>query len=251
MPSLHSWRDALERRARRAARRRADRRLPLARLPAVAAPRRRRRRAGRSRAARRAAVGGRRHAADRRRSSPRRCPRSRPARGSSAPTTTRTAPRAPRRSTAAARHPHRRHRPARGHLNPEAGYGPWPAVEAWCLRRRRARSAAERQHELPDRAGIAVREAAVLAVEQVERVRHAERVELGARTPARRGRGSTRRCARRRGRCGASSAARRRARGAIRTGSLSSHCAQTSSSRRPVAMSNGSSALPGLAGSGE
>ena len=21
----------------------------------------------------------------------------------------------------------------RGHLNPEAGYGPWPAVEAWCL----------------------------------------------------------------------------------------------------------------------
>jgi predicted alpha/beta hydrolase family esterase len=20
-----------------------------------------------------------------------------------------------------------------GHLNPEAGYGPWPAVEAWCL----------------------------------------------------------------------------------------------------------------------
>jgi predicted alpha/beta hydrolase family esterase len=23
--------------------------------------------------------------------------------------------------------------PGRGHLNPEAGYGPWPAVEAWCL----------------------------------------------------------------------------------------------------------------------
>jgi uncharacterized protein len=24
--------------------------------------------------------------------------------------------------------------PGRGHLNPEAGYGAWPAVEAWCLR---------------------------------------------------------------------------------------------------------------------
>jgi uncharacterized protein len=23
--------------------------------------------------------------------------------------------------------------PGGGHLNPEAGYGPWPAVEAWCL----------------------------------------------------------------------------------------------------------------------
>jgi uncharacterized protein len=23
--------------------------------------------------------------------------------------------------------------PGRGHLNPEAGYGQWPAVEAWCL----------------------------------------------------------------------------------------------------------------------
>ena len=23
--------------------------------------------------------------------------------------------------------------PGAGHLNPEAGYGPWPAVEAWCL----------------------------------------------------------------------------------------------------------------------
>jgi uncharacterized protein len=23
--------------------------------------------------------------------------------------------------------------PGRGHLNPEAGYGPWPAVEAWCV----------------------------------------------------------------------------------------------------------------------
>lgn len=23
--------------------------------------------------------------------------------------------------------------PGRGHLNPDAGYGPWPAVEAWCL----------------------------------------------------------------------------------------------------------------------
>jgi predicted alpha/beta hydrolase family esterase len=23
--------------------------------------------------------------------------------------------------------------PGRGHFNPEAGYGPWPAVEAWCL----------------------------------------------------------------------------------------------------------------------
>jgi predicted alpha/beta hydrolase family esterase len=23
--------------------------------------------------------------------------------------------------------------PGRGHLNPEAGYGPWPAVERWCL----------------------------------------------------------------------------------------------------------------------
>jgi uncharacterized protein len=23
--------------------------------------------------------------------------------------------------------------PGKGHLNPEAGYGPWPAVEAWCL----------------------------------------------------------------------------------------------------------------------
>jgi len=26
----------------------------------------------------------------------------------------------------------------RGHLNPEAGYGPWPAVEAWCLDGERA-----------------------------------------------------------------------------------------------------------------
>ncbi len=24
--------------------------------------------------------------------------------------------------------------PGRGHLNPEAGYGPWPAVEAWCVK---------------------------------------------------------------------------------------------------------------------
>jgi len=24
--------------------------------------------------------------------------------------------------------------PGAGHVNPEAGYGPWPAVEAWCLR---------------------------------------------------------------------------------------------------------------------
>lgn len=23
--------------------------------------------------------------------------------------------------------------PGRGHLNPDAGYGPWPSVEAWCL----------------------------------------------------------------------------------------------------------------------
>ena len=23
--------------------------------------------------------------------------------------------------------------PGRGHLNPDAGYGPWPAVEAWCV----------------------------------------------------------------------------------------------------------------------
>src|SRR5215216_7216905 len=39
-------------------------------------------------------------------------------------------------------------------------------------------SALEREHELPDRARIAVREAAVLAVEQLERVRHAERLEV-------------------------------------------------------------------------
>jgi predicted alpha/beta hydrolase family esterase len=24
--------------------------------------------------------------------------------------------------------------PGAGHVNPEAGYGPWPAVEAWCVR---------------------------------------------------------------------------------------------------------------------
>jgi predicted alpha/beta hydrolase family esterase len=23
--------------------------------------------------------------------------------------------------------------PGAGHINPEAGYGPWPAVERWCL----------------------------------------------------------------------------------------------------------------------
>jgi uncharacterized protein len=23
--------------------------------------------------------------------------------------------------------------PGKGHMNPESGYGPWPAVESWCL----------------------------------------------------------------------------------------------------------------------
>jgi uncharacterized protein len=23
--------------------------------------------------------------------------------------------------------------PGTGHINPETGYGPWPAAEAWCL----------------------------------------------------------------------------------------------------------------------
>ena len=107
------------------------------------------------------------------------------------------------------------------------------------------RSRRDSEHQLPDRARVAVREPRVRAVEELERVRDAELVELGARRPARRGRGSTRRCGRRRGRCGASSAARRRGRAPSAPGPSASHCAQTSSIRRPLT-SNGSSARPGL-----
>ena len=124
-PALHALAGRAARRARRD-RRAADRRLPLAGVRAVAASRRRGRRRRRARAARRAAVAGRASRTCWPGSS--RCRTwSRRTRGWSAPTTIRTAPRArtrsiPGRPTSC---------PGQGHINPDAGYGPWPAVEAW------------------------------------------------------------------------------------------------------------------------
>ena len=221
--------------------------LPLARVRAVAAPRRARRRPRRAGAARRAAVA---------RRACRRCSQSffpapdvalRATRGSSAPTTTRTAPRARRRSTPA--RPHRPARRATGHINPDAGYGPWPVGRGVGARRRHAVSA--KRDELADRARVAVRQPRVRAVEQLERVRDAQLVELGGERLRAEVEEVLVAACRHRGRSGASSAARPRERGAIRTGSLSSHCAQTSSIEAAGVDVERDQRPPGLAGSGE
>ena len=90
-----------------------------------------RRRAGGARAAGRAAVAGGRAGRARRTSSRRRCRRSAGRAARVLATTTRTAPRGRRSSTGGRSACRSTCSPGRGHLNPEAGLGPWPAVEAW------------------------------------------------------------------------------------------------------------------------
>ena len=107
-------------------RRAADRHLPLRRLRAVAAPRRRRRQAGRADAAGRAAVAGGRAG---------RARRVLPGAGDRgsrrADRLLRQRPVLPGGRRGALRRAPADVLPGQGHINPDAGYGPWPAVEAW------------------------------------------------------------------------------------------------------------------------